>query len=143
MQNLVNCFLLFYQGTNSSETFRLSWFERSTIAASKLSKRKFQRFRCYDQSLKILQRDNNPIKDRYSYTTLSSLNVKGRNAMSWVKTDPNGVFRGSRRVSRMLRIQPAKAGTRNLRFRDKIVSVWFLYKGASEIREMAVSSIVW
>ena len=44
-------------------------------------------------------------------------------AMSWVKTEPNGVWRGSRRVSLTLRSQVDKRGDRNRRFLVRTVSL--------------------
>lgn len=69
--------------------------------------------------------------------TLSSLNVNGRKAISWVNVEPNGVLRGSSRVSRMFRVQPDKSGAKKRRFRDKIASSEYLKLWPCPFREIA------
>ena len=64
--------------------------------------------------------------EQCTYSRLSSLNVKGKKAISWVTTDPNGVLRGSRSVRRTFKIHPERAGTRNLLCLDKIVTLFSL-----------------
>ena len=55
--------------------------------------------------------------------TVSSLKLACTKAMSWVKTEPNGVWWGSRRVSLTLRSQVDKRGDRNRRFLVRTVSL--------------------